>query len=243
MIRLFKFGLYLMPALFLSAVHAQSGADLKAQNSEGVENVKTDQAQKHFSVAFPGIRNKYLNTLKNDVEPHLVRGDITKLNQNVMRLGSYHGSWAKKGRDFLVANAPLAELYLYRYAALNNPRLNTRILDTLIAFSNYKYPEAALAFADSLALSGADKVKSMGLFRKVILQNPEIAPDIFEFLAGSWGQDIPLNEKLGLAVSVCKRIPQMSGTLRGTFDNWGRSAEQFWELVASDELRSCYSGV
>jgi hypothetical protein len=226
-----------------SQLMAQNKGKLKAEKGDRFQDVQMRSQDSRSSSKYASEKKSFIAKLNNDVEPNLVKGDITRLNRNVMRLGSYHADWAKKGEDFLVANAPLAELYLYRYASLSNQRLNKEIISTLLRFKKYRYPRAALVFLDSLAKTPEQKILALQLLRKVILQNPQIGSEAIHYVSGDWGFDVPLNQKLGLAVDVCSVLPSSKTSLRGVFDLWMQSTQNIWDVVTANELRDCYNNI
>lgn len=188
-------------------------------------------------------KENFINLLKTDVEPHMLKGDIDKINHNVMRLGSYRREWVQSGRDFLIANSPVSELYLYRYSLVKNQRLNAEILETLLAFPSYRYPRAALSFADALGETESGKRQMLRLFQKVIAQDPSIAKSAFELVSSAWGRDLSTVEKLEFTSNNCAAAKILEPQQRQLIDTWRENAESFWEGVMSVEVSACLRGV
>ncbi len=192
---------------------------------------------------FSQERDRLLRTLAKEVEPNLPKADVEKLNRSVMRLGSYRADWVSKGQEFLVANAPLAELYLYKYTQARNYRLNMKILDTLMQFQSYRFPRAPLAFISSLAMDLEQKKMAMNLIQKIAASNPQILPEVLQLVESSWGLELPLEYRLYFATQVCSQLPRSSANVRSSIQAWTQSARQYWEQAISAELNACLRGV
>lgn len=220
-------------------------AEEAAQNSEDDNEMALPATPSGDSAsdAAPDVlaeRQRIFQILKTEVEPNLVKGDIDKLQRNVKSLGSYRREWVEKARDTLVANPALSELYLYRFAPLKNRRLNAEILATLLEFSNYRVPRAALAFANDLARTPQEKVAILRLFEKVVNQDAHLGADVVQMVSSSWGQDIPLDERLRLASAICGRLNPAQ--MQSVLNVWIQSASTFWEKVMAEEVRACLRG-
>lgn len=186
---------------------------------------------------------RLLKTLKEEIEPNLIKADVTRLKRNVMRLGSFRREWSKEAEDFLVANAPLAELYLYDYSRIKNSRLNQRILETLIKFPSYKYPIAALAMADSLAVNDKGKTLVIELFKSILAKHPRSLSDYMDFLQGRWAANLPGSQTLSVLLTACEAGAALSFDQTSILDRLSRNSSDLWTNVISSELRACLEGV
>lgn len=192
---------------------------------------------------YRGERDKFLTTLKKDIEPNLIKADIQKLNKNVMRLGSYRKDWVLSSEEFLTANAALAEPYLYRYAMLGNQRLNRAILRTLNHFQNLREPRAVLMFLHLFVDDTEQTVLAMDLLAKVVEQNPQLAVEAVSFLNGPISQKISLERRLQFGSRACSKVSSASLPAKEGLKAWQSKASSFWERVLADELDSCLKSV
>lgn len=196
--------------------------------------------------AFDLVQEKarLLKLLKEEIEPNLVAADVQKLKKNVMRLGSFRAEWVQEAKDFLVANSPLAELYLYDYSRIHNPRLNSRILETLLQFSSYKYEAAALAFAEDLSINENSKSIVLELLEKVLSKanSVELRTASLGLVFGEWGLQLRASEKLQMALKLCQSGAAFSLQDRGRLEEYSKRQADFWSTVMFEELRACYSG-
>lgn len=218
---------------------------------EDVEDVKISpdaapsvESNPEISQSLREEKAKLLQILKGEVEPNLVKGDIEKLQRNVMRLGSYRKDWVLKSQSTLLANPALSELYIYRYATVKNERLNQALLDTLLQFNNFRFPRATLAFADDLAKTPADKIKYLSLVAKAAQQDPSLTAEAFQLLMSDWGKEIPVESKLYFAEKVCGRLPRVSNfaQVRAALDEWMASSGEIWNKIVSAEVHACLRG-
>jgi hypothetical protein len=239
-IRIFTALMLLVGVSFpLSSLFSENNDD-----AAGDDVVINSEVPPDASQTFREEKAKLLQTLKAEVEPNLVKGDIDKLQRNVMRLGSYRKDWVQKSQNTLLANPALSELYIYRYATVKNPRLNHALLETLLMFTNFRFPRAALAFADDLARTTEDKERILNLFVKVVQQDQNLTQDVFQLVASDWGKDIPTEQKLYFAERICNRLanlPALSQS-RAPLDQWIGSAGNLWEKVVAAEVQSCLRG-
>lgn len=187
-------------------------------------------------------RDRLLQLLQKEVEPNLLKTDIDRLKRNVMRLGSYRKDWAQSGMDFLLANPTLAELYLYRFSILRNPRLNSKILDTLLAMPQLRYPTAPLAFAESLAVVSQDSRRLFKLLALGVQQNASLGPQYFRFVYETWGDRIPVEERLQFALNICGSFSQAAAEDNETLSQWIQEAQSLWGRVLAKELLACVRG-
>jgi hypothetical protein len=189
-------------------------------------------------------RQEFLNKLKVEIEPNLIKGDIQKLNKNVMRLGSYRKDWAQAAEEFLVANSALAELYLYRYAALGNSRLNQAILKTLNRFQTLREPKAVLAFLHLFLSDSEQSVLAAILLNKMIDQSPQYVSEVIQVLNGPMGQKLSLETRLEIGSRACaKSSSQLTLIARETLKDWRTKASGFWSTVLGDELDNCLKSI
>jgi len=185
-------------------------------------------------------RARLLNVLKTEAEPNLMEKDIQRLKRNVMRLGSFRSYWSLEAKDFLVGNAPLAELYLYDYSRIQNERLNTQIIDTLVRFTSFKFPTAPMAFASSLMANEGGAENLIRVFERIVEMEPRAAQDIFGFVFGSWGRDLPGASKFYFALKSCEAGYRAAGS---QIDALGAGQEDsLWADVLVTELHACAEG-
>lgn len=205
--------------------------------SSAQESLREEESVPGFDVQKE--RNRLLKKLREEIEPNLIEKDAVRLKRSVMRLGSYRDEWSQEAEDFLVANAALAELFLYDYSRVNNLRLNHRILDTLLRLDAYQYPMAPLAFAQSLSQEVEIKRKLLKLFSRVLSKQPALWPDYFRFLLGPWGKGLSNDEKIYFILSACREGAVFSLSFQDQIDQWLDGAEGFWSKVMAADLRSC----
>lgn len=186
-----------------------------------------------------GQRQALLKTLRTEIEPNLPKADVEKLNRSVQRLGSYRDEWSQQAQEFLIANASVAELYLFRYSMLTNKRLNERILKTLLQFSSFRFPQAVVAFADSFANQKSDYV---ALLAAAVRQSPPLGPEALQLVLTTWSASLSLQEKLFFLSQTCgvwkEATPPVSEMIQGAM----QQAASFWEIALSQEVRSCLKG-
>ncbi len=210
---------------------AEDVVSAPAPTAEGSGNLFSEQ------------RKSYLGLLARDVEANLPTKDVQKLNQNVQRLGSYRFEWSKSARDFLLANMPVAELILYRYSTYKNPELSSRILDTLAVFETFRYPPAAIAFAEVLGVDRDSKIKSLGLMARAVSQDPSLTNDAISLLSSPWGQEVPAVEKLYFMTRACGVWRKSTSSLPNSFAQWSTEAQNFWGRVLAEEVTACQKGI
>lgn len=188
-------------------------------------------------------KENFLKILKTEIEPNLMKKDVRTLNRNVMRLGSYRGEWSSKGKEFLVANAPLAELYLYSYTQVGNLRLNERIIHTLLEFKQFRYPKAPWAFFSSMKATPEIKSKGIQLFSKVLSQNESLWPLYRDLVFGEWGSDLDTPTKLNFALEACRAGLAVNAENQTLFQELLSEVRGFWSNFVSRELKACLRGV
>lgn len=190
---------------------------------------------------------RLLNVLKEEIEPNLLPKDKDRLKKNVMRLGSYRSDWAEEAMDFLATNSSLSELYLYDYSRIHNQRLNQKILETLLKFSSFKYPTAALAFADDLSQNLVGKSLVIELFERQISNSSsndsvQHLKDYVNTVFSSWGENLSAGDCLNIANRACQAGARFDLNDQGRLEEFFRSHPGFWSRVIFDELKSCYEG-
>lgn len=185
---------------------------------------------------------RLLKVLKEEIEPSLIQKDVLRLKHNVTRLGSFHSDWSQEAEDFLVANAPLAELYLYDYSRVKSKRLNTKIIETLLRFDSYKYPVASLAFADSLSVNEYGQTYLLKLFERVVSKQPASFPHYFDFVFGSWGSALSALDRIDFVLKACEAGASMDSSQKAKISLWADRPDGFWEQILSDELKACIEG-
>lgn len=190
--------------------------------------------------AFEEEREQLLKTLKTEIEPHLLATDVDRLNKNIMRLGSYRTDWAEKGEEFLVANATLAEPYLYRYAILKNARLNRMILRTLLQFSSYRFPRAPMAFAQALVIDDESRILFVKLLGRIVSLQPQLSDPVLQFLSAH--MDLEADERLYVAFQACKGLGRSDAKTRELVQSWQRESGSVWARVFDDEVKACIGG-
>lgn len=207
-------------------------------DSDLVDKPATDTAIFDFGATSRADREALLKVLKSEIEAHLSKADSDRLKRNVMRLGSYRADWAKEARDFLLANAPVAELYLYQFSMMKNSRLNGLIRDTLLEFKSLRYPKAALAFLSFFVLDRERLDESLRLVEKAVAQDSSLAAEALALFGGSLGDSMSLVQRLSLAETVCRRgrIPESATDI---VRSWQTQAQSFWEKAISLELEGC----
>ncbi len=217
--------------------------DVSADESLNLEARPAEVSSAALEAIFKDVRDSYLNELKNDVEPNLIRSDLLRLNQNVKRLGSYRKEWVQSAKDFLVANSALSELYLYRYAMFKNDRLNRAILETLLSFQSYRKTKAPLAFFYAFMGDRTNSNLAMELLGRVVEQDPKIIPDAIQGLQSGLGQVVGMDSKLYFAVKACPKLPSPGTEYKEILKTWKSQASGFWEQVLAEELDPCLTGI
>lgn len=219
----------------------------EAATPEVVEETEDAPAQaapspEEANSKFKDERQNLMQILAKEIAPNLPVKDVEKLQRTVQRLGSYRSEWASSAKDLLVANAPVSELILYRYAFFKNPRLNTQILDTLNAFDSPRFPRAALAFAELLGVDQESKSKTLRLMSKSLNKEPSLGPDMLAFITGPWGAEIPLEEKLRFMQKSCGALRQTTPQAMEQAAQWASESQSFWSQLLSQEVVACLKG-
>jgi hypothetical protein len=230
----------------IPSVNEPGGTTAAVPNADDavlVESKPSAATNSEIEQVYKEEREKFLNTLKKEIEPNLIKGDIQKLNRNVMRLGSYRKDWVVASEEFLLANAALAEPYLYRYSMIGNQRLNRAILKTLLHFPSLREPRAALMFLHVFVDDPEQTASAMDLLSKVIEQNPQLAAESTTFLNGPISQKIPLDKRLQFGAKACSKVASTATAAKEALKSWQAKSSQFWEKVLSDELDSCLKSV
>lgn len=219
------------------------------EEMEGVEAERLAQefpTQESQAKEYNEEKVRLLKILKEEIEPNLIPKDKDRLKRNVMRLGSYRVGWAEEAMSFLVANSALSELYLYDYARIKNERLNERIVQSLTRFESFKYPLAALAFAEDLSLNSSGRAALLPLFEQVIERS---SPDsrlqmkaYVDFVLSSWGTGLEPAARLRIALKACQAGVFFDLNERGRLESFFRSRPDVWSRVVFEELKVCFEG-
>lgn len=226
---------------FEAPLHAQAETD-----EQEVLNPQTEQPPTLQETELPKFkedREQLLQVLAKEVAPNLPAKDVERLQRSVQRRGSYRADWAQSSDVFLVANAPVAELIIYKFSLYKNSRLNDRLLDTLTQFENLRFPRASLAFAEVLGTDASSKIKVLKIIGKALHQDPTLGPDALALLTSSWGSSIPLEERLALASKSCAAWKKSSPQAQEVFARWNAEAESFWAKSFAVEIASCMKGL
>ncbi len=185
-------------------------------------------------------RARLITHLKTQVEPSLLERDLKRLRRDVMRLGSFRAEWARESEKFLIENSALAELFLYDFSRIRNPRLNERILETLMKFSSFQNPTAVIAFESDLSVNPRGRALVYQLMAKVIKAQPQ-----------SWGQlsgwvlsqSDNTADYFQVLLSACRSGSRLGGETRTFIGERLSSAPQdFWSRLVVDDLRTCLRG-
>lgn len=244
--KLSRFALVLAGTFLCST--ALMSSDLRAQEDETEEipaaqgaTMETPPALEVLS-RFRTERASFLQTLAKEVEPNLPAKDVERLRRAVQRRGSYRSDWAKSAQEFLTANAPVAELQIYKYSTFLNDRLNLRLLETLLTFENLRYPRATLAFAESLGTSPDAKVKLIRLTERALTQDPTMAADVITLIQSPWGQEVPIEERLRFVHRTCATWHK-APIFHDQLNVWASQAESFWGRLFAQEVAACLKGL
>lgn len=246
----YPFCVFAMIGGLVSGAAAQSSGQLvdkkpasDQDESDFAAKAGQDVAVFDFGATARADRDMLLKTLKTEVEANLSKADSDRLKRNVMRLGSYRSDWALEARDFLLANSPVAELYLYQFSMMKNPRLNSRIRDTLLMFTTLRYPKAALAFLSFFVIDRENYDDSLRLVQKAIKQDPSLSTEALLLFGGSLGEIMSLSERLNLASTACaSRDGKIAPEAMDIVKSWRSLAKSFWEKTISAELEGCLPG-
>lgn len=220
--------------------------DLKATKTDDeTEDVpaQAEPAPDDAASRFKDERQNLMQVLAKEIAPNLPAKDIEKLQRAVQRLGSCRAEWSSSAQSLLVANAPVAELILYRYAFFKNKRLNSKILSTLGLLESLRFPRAALAFAELLGTDVPSKVQCLKVLERALNQEPGLGPDALTFIASPWGQEIPLEEKLRFFQQTCSVWRKTAPQAMEWVSRWSSEAQSFWAKLLSQEVAACLKGL
>lgn len=185
-------------------------------------------------------RSKLLNHLKTQVEPNLLDRDLKRLKRDVMRLGSFRSEWVKESEKFLAGNSALAELFLYDFSRIKNPRLNQQIINTLLQFDSYQFPTAALAFESDLAQNPAAYSLVYQLLNRVVQKTPAMFSQTASWLVQRNDNSA---DYFQVILTGCRAGSRLGGELRSQIeDRLASASSDFWTRLVVDDLRSCLRG-
>lgn len=186
-------------------------------------------------------RSRLLNHLKTQIEPNLLQRDLQRLRRNVMRLGSFRAEWVREAEKFLSENSAAAELFLYDFSRIKNPRLNKRILETLLDFKSYQFVSAPFAFSSELADNSEGRKLLLKLYARIVSVQPNIWPEYAQLLLQESDQS---PEYFQVFLSACRAGGRYGGELRTQMEDRLSSAPQdFWSRLVVEDLRACLRGV
>lgn len=184
-------------------------------------------------------RAEILKELQENIEPNLPERDVRRLKTNVKRLGSFRREWVTEAQKFLVENASLAELYIYNYSRVRNPRLNTRLIESLLRFESYKYPEAIWYFSEDLMVNEKGASALVPLLKKSLAQTPEVWIRVSPWLLNEGAQHFALEEHLVLARQACVMGAQIDFDQKQRLEAWASSSKSLWGQILAADLKAC----
>lgn len=234
--RLRKFTyLMIFTPVFLNAQNLEEEAELPIQGSSvPAEGSGSQYAEEKIQM---------LKLLKEEIEPNLLPADAKRIRRNVMRLGSYNEQWSREAMDFLVANAPLAEIFLYDYSRLHNLRLNSKILETLSRFESFQYPRATLIFSSDLLRNSKGVAPYVRLLQHIVSKNPSVFEDYFRWLFTHEAKEVPFVQRANFLQKSCRAGAQFSVDLRSQVDQWTSQGQDLWAQIFLEETRACLKGL
>ena len=97
-----------------------------------------------------------------------------------------------------------------------------------------------MAFASSLMTNDGGSKNLIRVFERVVEVEPRVAQDIFGFVFGSWGQDLPDTNKFYFALKSCEAGFREAGS---QIDSLGSGrGDSLWADVLISELHACAEG-
>jgi hypothetical protein len=184
---------------------------------------------------------RLLNQLKTQIEPNLLERDLKRLRRDVMRLGGFRADWVRDAEKFLAGNSALAELILYDFSRIKNGRLNEKILETLLMFTNYQFPLAPLAFESDLSQNPQGRSLLYRLLARVVSQQPQVAGTYVTWLIGQTDSSA---DYFQVYLSACRAQARFEGEVRSQIEERLSLAPQdFWSRLVIDDLRACLRGI
>jgi len=206
---------------------------LIAGSDELFSQAEFEASSTSLSQRLASERAAFLEYIRSELEPGLIDRDAQRLRRNAMRLGSYRKRWSTEAEDFLVANAALAEWFLYDYSRVKNSHLNARIIQTLLRYESYQSPLAPLFFAEDLSVNDGGKGLLLQLFERVVRLNPSVASVYMEFVSSEWGQDLPVEDLLYFQYLNCESA---AGPISGVSSAQRNS---LWVRIFSTAIENC----
>lgn len=184
-----------------------------------------------------------IRMLKEEIEPNLLPADVRRIRRNIMRLGSFNAAWSKEAMDFLVANAPLVELFLYDYVRLQNSRLTEKIIQTLMQYESFQYPRAALFFSSEFLHNKDEASAYAQLVKHIVSKHPEVFEDYFLWMFSSGARSLKFVQKADFLQKACKAGAQFGINLRSQIDQWLKQEQELWSQLFLEEVRTCLKGL
>jgi len=185
-------------------------------------------------------RGRLLNHLKTQVEPNLLDRDLKRLKRDVMRLGSFRAEWVQESEKFLAGNSALAELFLYDFSRIKNPRLNEQIINTLLQFDSYQFPTAALAFESDLAQNPRAYSLVYQLLTRVVQKSPATFNQVATWLVQRNDNSA---DYFQIILAGCRTGSRLGGELRSQIeDRLSAAPSDFWTRMVVGDLRACLRG-
>jgi len=185
-------------------------------------------------------RSRLLNHLKTQVEPNLLDRDLKRLKRDVMRLGSFRAEWVHESEKFLAGNSALAELFLYDFSRIKNPRLNEQIIGTLLQFDSYQFPTAALAFESDLSQNPTAYSLVYQLLARVVQKSPATFPEVAAWLVQKNDNSA---DYFQIILAGCRGGSRLGGELRTQIeDRLASASPDFWTRMVVGDLRACLRG-
>ncbi len=233
-------------ALFLmlhSGLMAQESSEGSPEASEAESLSSNPVPESAPQSVYKEERANLQKILSSEIIPNLPAADVEKLQRSVQRLGSYRAEWAKSAQELLIANAPVAELMLYKFSAYQNPRLSFQILKTLLSFESLRFPRAALAYAEVFGVNPEAKLMSVRLLAKAVNQDLRLADEALQLLSTSWAADISPQERLSFIVDSCPSWSKVGPQTQSIAAAWGDQAGDLWGRLLKVEAISCSKGI
>ncbi len=217
--------------------------ELRAQTSD--DDILLDNEQKvsgsssPMTSSFSPERDRLLVQLKSEIEPNVLPADVQKIRRNISKLGSYNSKWSEEAADFLTTNSSLVELFLYDYSRVKDRRLNSKLLNVLLAFENYQYPLAPLYFSSDLIHNLESVAGLLPLMKKMISLHPDLFQSYWEWISE---QELSDSQKIDFLRKSCESGAVFSLDLRSQIENTFQMNRSLWGDVFLSEVRRCMKG-
>jgi hypothetical protein len=227
----------------MQQAQAQAGVAIDDGSAEAeewkAEEAMSSEASAESSSVLDAGRTEWMRVLKEEVLPNLPTEDANRLRRSVQQRGSLRDDWSRTAHEFLIANAAVAELVIYDWSQRGNQRLNQKLLETLLAFPQFRYPEAALLFAEVFGQRSELHQMSVALVEKALKQEPRLAQRFFELTQTAWGQNLSRSDFLLLWSRACAVLPSLDSRAKAQILQQTSAAYTFWEKALSLEVQSC----